>query len=301
MVRRPVLHAAIVSSLLIGAAACSSDGGGDAAASSTTAAAAVTAGEAATTTEPPTTTAELPQDDRSRIERRLADELDPETAEAVVDGLDQGRIDAIVDLADGDIEGSPWLSYEPATVPDDEVDSLWVFSYGYRIDPAAGVDGVGVGDPVPPMDQLEPGPTNEALAQAAADFVADHPVPIIAQWEVAQVLEDLGVDDVISVEPDIAADGTVTYLSTQGVAEKGIALAADADIDPGRAGVLCFADHAVRCLRTAEAAGLEGPAVPEGVELPADYDPDSGQTWTRSRELWVPVDLLGRSVLAANA
>jgi hypothetical protein len=292
MIRRTLLPAAVAASLVAVLVGCSS---GDADGSTTGAEAATT-----TTTSEAATTSELPQDDGSRIKRRLADELDPETAATVVAELDQGRIDAIVDMADGDVEGSPWLSYDPATMPDDEVDALWVFSYGHRIDPAAGVDGVDVGDDVPPMDQLLPGPTNEALAQAAADFVAEHPVPIVAQWEVAQVLEDLGVEDVISVEPDVAADGTVTYLSTQGVAEKGLALAADAKVDPGRAGVLCFADHAVRCLRTAEAAGLDA-AVPEGVELPATYDAESGQTWTRSRQAWVPVDLLGRAALAANS
>lgn len=292
MIRRLLLPTAVAAALVVGVAACSSSDGSEAGAP---------AADALATTEAPstTTTAPLPEDDRGRIERRLAGELDAETAAAVVADLDQSRIDAIVEMTDGDIEGSEWLSYDPETVAADEVGSLWVFAYGNRLAPSAGVDGLDVGDPVPPMDQLLPGPTNEALAQAAADFVAEHPVPIVAQWEVAQVLEELGVDDVISVEPDIAADGTVTYLSTQGVAEKGLRLLTDEGLDPGTAGVLCFADHAVRCLRTAEAAGLDA-AVPEGVELPADYDLESGQTWTRSREAWVPVDLLGRSVLAAN-
>jgi len=122
-------------------------------------------------------------------------------------------------------------------------------------------------------------------------------VPVIAQWEVAQRLEELGVERVISVEPDTAADGSVTYLSTAGVAEKGLRLAADAGVDPGHAGVLCHADHAVRCLMTARAAGMTAD-VPEGVELPSDYDPESGQAWTRSREAWIPVDLGGRTLLA---
>jgi len=38
-------------------------------------------------------------------------------------------------------------------------------------------------------------------------------------------------------------------------------------------------------------------AVPDGVELPSDYDPDSGQSWTRSRASFIPADLLARAFL----
>lgn len=178
---------------------------------------------------------------------------------------------------------------------DGEVDSLWVFSYGYRF--ADGFTGaVAPGGSVPPMDALVPGPTNQSLARAAADFVAEHPVPVVAQWEVAQVLEQLGVKDVISVDPDVAADGTVTYLSTKGVAEKGLGLLRDRGEVPGHAGVLCFQDHAVRCLLTARALGLTAD-VPKGADLPDEYDAQSGQMWTRSVDTWIPIDLAGRAAL----
>lgn len=256
-----------------------------------------TAPTSTTTTMVTTTTAPLPQDPRSRLERRLADELDPATAATVVGDLSDQEVQQLVDLAGGDVEASPLLSYTPTTVPDDEVGSLWIFAFGYRF--AAGDGVVELGETPPGPDELVPGPVNEAMAQAAADFVAEHPVPIIAQWEVARALEDLGVEDVISVEPVVAPDGTVTYLSTAGVAEAGLQLAADAGIDPGHAGVLCFADHAVRCILNAESVGLTAD-VPEGVDLPADYDPESGQAWTRSREAYLPTDLLGRVVLAGS-
>lgn len=133
---------------------------------------------------------------------------------------------------------------------------------------------------------------------AAAAFVEDHPVPVLAQWEVADLLLADGVAEVISVEPDEGPDGEVVYLSTAGVADKAVMLADDAGIDLGQVGVLCFADHAGRCLLTAEAAGMTGAAVPAGVALPDEYDPRSGQPWTRDRGAYLETDLTGRLLLA---
>lgn len=232
-------------------------------------------------------------DVRGQLEQRLAMELDDATLAAqVVAGLDDPTVERLATLAGGDIAGSPALSYSPTTVRAGEVGSLWIFSYGYRFAPGASPDGQ-----VPPMEALEPGPVNTELARLAADFVREHPVPIVAQWEVAQVLDRLGVDDVISVEPEFAADGTISYLSTAGVAEKGLRLAKERGITVGHAGVLAFADHAVRCVLTARDAGMTAD-VPEGVELPHDYDPQSGQEWTLARSTWIPADLYGRSFFA---
>lgn len=255
-----------------------------------------TVDDTASTETAPTETSELAMDVRSRLTRRLGEELrDPDAAERAVAAMDDGAIAAAERIADGDIAGSPWLAYRPSTVPAGEVDSLWVFSYGYRLADGSG-GGVAAGAPVPPMDALEPGPTNEALARSAAAFVKEHPVPVVAQWEVARVLEDLGVRDVIPVEPDVAADGTVTYLSTVGVAQKGLTALRSRGGEPGHAGVLCFRDHAVRCELTMRSIGLTAD-VPAGIELPDDYDPESGQEWTRSVESWIPIDLAGRAAL----
>ena len=35
-------------------------------------------------------------------------------------------------------------------------------------------------------------------------------------------------------------------------------------------------------------------AVPSGVTLPSTYDAQSGQTWTRDRAAYLPIDLVGR-------
>lgn len=248
--------------------------------------------------ETTTSTGPLPQDTRSRLTRRLTEELDDAgSAQTVVAGLDDSTMSGIEEMTGGDIENSPTLSYAPSTVPADDIDSLWLFSFGFRIDPDSGVAPVELSDPPPPMDVLTPGPANEALARAAADFVAEHPMPIIAQWEVARVLDQLGVDDVISVEPKINPDGSVVYLSSPAVAIEGLKMAQDRGIDVGHAGVLCVPDFEVACLLSARRAGLHADA-PEAVEVPADYDPDSGQLWTRSRTAWLPIELLGRTFLA---
>jgi hypothetical protein len=147
------------------------------------------------------------------------------------------------------------------------------------------------------LDAIEPGPTNEELARIAAMFVAAHPVPVIAQAQVAALLTERGVAEVISVGPDVAADGRLTYLSTAGAVAKGLALAQAAGVDVGTAGVLGHADHATRCVLTARVGGLANAAVPEGVKLPTDYDIQSGQPWTRSRVAYIPIDLAGRLLL----
>ena len=219
-------------------------------------------------------------DPRSQLTARLSTELDdPGGARSVVAAMDDAAVAAAEALADGDIAGSPWLSYRPSAVPVDEIDSLWVFSYGFRFaDPAAGP--VGLGARVPGPDELVPGPTNEALARAAADVVADHPVPVVAQWEVARELQKLDVADVISVEPDTAPDGSVVYLSTAGVADKGLRQLTAAGKEPGHAGVLCFRYHAERCVLTARARRPARPTRPQGgLTLPSD------QNWGRNRQV----------------
>jgi hypothetical protein len=233
-----------------------------------------------------------PDSARAALLHRLVDELEDDSLAArVVAALDDDTLDRLVERTGGDLAVSDLLSYRPDRVADHRVDSLWILAFGYRFADHHAPTEAGE---IPAMTDLEPGPVNEAMALAAATFVAAHPVPIIAQWEVALVLHELGVPDVVSVEPDRASDGSVVYLSTVGVIEKGLRLAAEAGIEVGRAGVIGHADHARRCVLTATVAGLDA-AVPDGIRLPADYDHDSGQPWTRSRAAFIPVDLMARS------
>jgi hypothetical protein len=251
------------------------------------------------TTTVSTTTVPAPADPtRAALGERLADELgDVNVGRRVATDLEQGTLDRLVTAAGGDLAGSPVLDYEPTTAPLHQIDSIWTFSFGFRIDADAGIAPVGLMDPPPPMDVVSPGPVNAALAQVVADLVEDRPVPVVAQWEIARELVRLGVKDVISVEPEVAPDGSVVYLSTPAVAEEGLQIARSRGLDMGTAGVVCVADMAATCLLSMDR--LDVPAVvPAGVELPDEYDPLSGQLWTRDVLSWIPVDLLGRGFLA---
>ncbi len=271
---------AVSLALVVLLASCGSDGGDDGDAAETGAPATTTTEEATTTTS---TTA--PATFADGLVARWSGELgDPALAQEQVDGLGAdgvAQFEALVGL--DAVFTDPLVSMVPPTVPDVEVDSVVVYAFGNRV----AADGT-----------LSAGPMNEDLAQVTADFVAEHPVPVFAQWEVAGLLVDQGVADVTSIDPDTGPDGEVVYLSTAGVAEKAVTLADDAGVDLGQVGVIAFADHAVRCVLTSEAAGMAGAAVPEGVDLPGEYDPESGQAWTRDRATYLLTDLQDRLLAA---
>ena len=129
------------------------------------------ASESAPTTVAPTTTA--PVDYRSAMVVRLTDEWgDADLAEQVVTAIGADGLAAWekkVPLAE--VATTPLLAYRTPTTPADDIDSVVVFAFGNRI----AADGT-----------LEPGPVNQQLADTTAAFVADHPVPVFAQWEVAR-------------------------------------------------------------------------------------------------------------------
>jgi hypothetical protein len=227
-----------------------------------------------------TTTAAAPVDYESALAARLAKEYgDAALARSVVEGLNadaRAQLEARVPIAR--VATSPLLSYRPPRRPARTVDSLVAFSFGYRLAP----DGA-----------ITPGPTNEKLAAVTEKFVEKHPVPVFAQWEIAQRLRADGVKHVTSIDPHVGSDGKVVYLSTAGVAAEVVDRARAAGVALGQVGVIAFGDHAVRSVLTAKAAGMKA-AVPRGVELPTKYDVESGQPWTRDRASWLAVDLLGR-------
>ena len=107
------------------------------------------------------------------------------------------------------------------------------------------------------------------------------------------MLQARGVKRVTSIDPVVGADGKVVYLSTAGVAEQVMRKAQEAGEPLGTVGVIGFADHVVRCVLTARAAGMTA-AVPKGVGLPSVYDPQSSQSWTTNRASYLATDLIGR-------
>jgi hypothetical protein len=257
--------------LLLGVVACGGDDRGDREAAN--------AEEIVATTEATTITTAAPLPFPEALVVRLGEELgDGALAAELVDAVGPAAVARLrAEVGDG-VATHPLLAYQPPTVPDDEVDSLVVFAFGNRV----------AGD-----GSLSPGPVNQDLADVTAAFVAEHPVPVFAQWEVADLLIAAAVPDVTSIEPDTGPDGEVIYLSTAGVAEKAVALADEQGVDLGQVGVICFADHAGRCVLTADGAGMDA-AVPDGVDLPSTYDPRSGQEWTRDRLAYLTTDLQGR-------
>lgn len=175
-------------------------------------------------------------------------------------------------------------NWRPPTVPMAEADSIIAYAFGNR--PRQG--------PTPPndaplMDRLdEPGPVNAALARAVADLHAIRPARIFAQWEVAHFLNTRhGLTDAVSIAPVLNPAGQVIYLSTDGVASAALAAGGG---DLGKVIVVAHRDHAKRCVKVSRAAGMDA-FVAADIPLPADYDPQSGQAWTRSREVYLLHDL----------
>lgn len=118
-----------------------------------------------------------------------------------------------------------------------------------------------------------------------------HATVIYAQWEIASFLHAQEVaGHVVPINPVVAPDHTVTYLSTDGVAEAAIAHAGGDASKLGRVCVIGHHDHAKRCVETSRARGMDAWAM-EGLRLPADYDPKSDQPWTRDREIYLIHDM----------
>ncbi|MFI9504402.1 hypothetical protein [Nocardia sp. NPDC052566] len=175
------------------------------------------------------------------------------------------------------------------TAPAETFSLIIAYSFGNRL--PEGVD--------PARTVGEPGPVNEALADAVMAARGDRDIPVYAQTEIAEVLRArYGLADVVAIAPDRTPDGTLVYLSTDGVAARVAGLrgaVAPTDV----AGVVAFHDHLWRATRTTAANGFRAYA-PQGVAMPDRYDPQSGQPWTTSPVLYLPTDYAGRLRLLLN-
>lgn len=175
-----------------------------------------------------------------------------------------------------DVATSHRLTYRP---PADvgPVDAVLVYAFGHR----------------GPDRAREPGPVNRALAQSAADLARAEGVPVFAQTEPAIVLRELGVDGVTEIELSRRPDGTVIYQSTDDFT-RAVASLRDGDGPSfGRVAVVAFADHVGRCVLSARAAGFDA-VWSSRAAVVDEYDSESTQPWTRSREVYLSVDLAVR-------
>ncbi|NTZ87308.1 hypothetical protein FCJ61_31065 [Burkholderia metallica] len=205
---------------------------------------------------------------------------------------DAATVDAIVP-AMTDV-GFTWAL---PTVPAAQIGAIVAYSFGNRPNAASGNTSSSGGNQSALPD---PGPVNEALADAVYRIRQLKPVKVYAQWEIARFLVSkygLGADVLSSIEPVIASDGSIVYLSTAGVAAVAVSRAGGAAA-MGTVAVVGHRDHAKRCIQTSQQAGMHAAAVAE-VPLPTTYDPQSGQPWTRNRSLYLVHDMYAQMLTRA--
>jgi hypothetical protein len=170
------------------------------------------------------------------------------------------------------------LTWKGEELPIEEADTILAFAFGNRV--------ILNGNQVP-------GPMNVALADTVVEIYKQTGIPVYAQWEIAQSIGDrIPVKHLTSINPKIAADGTLTYLSTDGVAAAAVQLSGG---NMGKTVVVGFYEHSLRTINTSKSVGIDAYA-PEDIELPHDYDPQSGQAWTRDAKTFVMHEIGNRSI-----
>ena len=169
------------------------------------------------------------------------------------------------------------LSWAAPTVPRAEIGSIMAFTFGNRIHPNG---------------NREPGPVNEQLADAAVALHGVAGAPIYAQWEIAEAIGSrVAPGMIVPIYPPQDARAGPVYLGTTGVVAQIAQLRDPASL--GAVGVIAFADHMARCVQAARRFGFLA-AAPEGLAMPSEYDPDSGQPWCRFRLAYLLHDIMLR-------
>ncbi|RQR60122.1 hypothetical protein DIE19_16295 [Burkholderia sp. Bp9126] len=190
------------------------------------------------------------------------------------------------------------FTWDLPTIAAAQVNAIVAYSFGNRPNAASGnTSSTGANQAALP----DPGPVNEALADAVHQILLLKPVKVYAQWEIARFLVSkyqMGANLLTSIEPVIAADGSITYLSTAGVAAA-VAARAGGAAAMGNVAVVGHRDHAKRCIQTSQQAGMAAFAARE-VTLPTVYDPLSGQPWTRNRNLYLVHDMFAQMSTVAS-
>lgn len=189
------------------------------------------------------------------------------------------------------------FTWDLPTIPAAQIDTIIAYGFGNRPNAASGTTSSTGGNQAALPD---PGPVNEALADAVYRIYRLKPVKVFAQWEIARFLVSkyqMGSNVLTSIEPIVANDGSIVYLSTDGVAAAVVALEGSAAA-MGRVAVVGHRDHAKRCILTSQMRGMNAFAVAE-VPLPAMYDPLSGQAWTRDRKLYLVHDMYAQMLTKA--
>jgi len=164
------------------------------------------------------------------------------------------------------------LAWRAPTIAPARIHSIFAFTFGNRMQENG---------------NREPGPVNEALAEAAVSLHRATGAPIFAQWEIAAAIGARAAP-VAAIYPGRDERAEPVYLSTGGVVEEIARLGAE-----GPVGVVAFADHLHRAVMTSRRHGFDAYA-PEGMAMPAAYDPESGQPWCRNRAAYLLHDIMIR-------
>jgi len=169
------------------------------------------------------------------------------------------------------------LSWRAPVIAPEHITTLLAFTFGNRM--------LANGN-------REPGPVNDAIADAVVSLHQRTGARVFAQWEVAAALAGRVPDALVTaINPGRDARGEPVYLSTSGVLEEIVRLAEPRSL--GCAGVVAFADHLYRCVMTARRLGFDAHA-PAGIAMPRDHDPESGQVWCRNRLAYLLHDIMIR-------
>ncbi|MGF6634799.1 hypothetical protein [Paraburkholderia sp. MM6662-R1] len=176
------------------------------------------------------------------------------------------------------------FTWDLPLIPAAKVNAIVAYSFGNRPNAASGnTSSTGANQVALP----DPGPINEELADAVHQIYQLNPVKVFAQWEIARFLVSkyqMNSTNLYSVEPVVASDGSIVYLSTDGAAAD-IVAREGGGAAMGTVAVVGHRDHAKRCIQTSIGRGMNAYAVKE-VTLPVNYDLLSGQPWTRNRSLY---------------
>lgn len=169
------------------------------------------------------------------------------------------------------------LTWRAPTVAPEAIRTIIAFTFGNRMAPSG---------------NRTPGPVNQALADLALRLHEATGAPVWAQWEVAEAIgARLGDDALTAIYPERDASAELRFLSTGGVVEAVVRRGGGA----GTVGVVALRDHAWRGVELCRRHGLQA-GVPQGWTLPEQYDPGSGQPWTRERLTYLLHDLHCRAL-----
>jgi hypothetical protein len=210
--------------------------------------------------------------------RNFADPASPDI-EALEAYLASQLGDAAVAHAFAELIVTDVLRWKPPLVAPKEVKTIVAYTFGNRIDPNG---------------NRSPGPVNEALADIVARLHEETGAPVYAQWEIAEAIgKRVRAQHLTSIPPLRNAKAETVYLSTGGTAAA-VVERANGAAGLGKVAVVGFCDHIQRCVDTSRRFGMAA-AAPAGYAMPATYDAQSGQPWTRSRLAYLMHDVCCRA------